>query len=73
MRTSGSRLVPGRLHSVCGAGRTSAIQIVNVELTGAMNSKEVVVQPSFVVDDSAVTGAGSGSSYFVYQPPRIVR
>lgn len=49
------------------------IRIMEVKLTGPMNKKKVIIQPAFVVDDSAITGPGSGSSYFVYQPVRIVR
>ncbi|MBI3469117.1 MAG: hypothetical protein HY000_39435 [Planctomycetes bacterium] len=51
----------------------AGIRVMNVKLTGSMNKKQVVIQPAFVVDDSAMTGPGSGSSYFVYQPVRLVR
>ena len=49
----------------------AGVRIVNVKLTG--NPKHVYIQPAFVTDDSAITGAGSGPSYFVYQPPRLSR
>ena len=49
------------------------IRIMDVKLTGPMNKKRVIIQPAFVVDDAVITGPGSGSSYFVYQPVRIVR
>jgi hypothetical protein len=51
----------------------SGIRIMNVKLTGPMKKKEVIIQPAFVIDDSAIAGAGSGSSYYVYQPARLVR
>jgi|GEM_PF-3356216 len=51
----------------------AGIRIMSVQLTGAMSKKAVIIQPAFVVDDSAVTTAGSGPSYFVYQPVRLTR
>ncbi len=51
----------------------AGIRILHVKLTGPMKRKALVIQPSFVVDDAAITGPGSGLSYFVYQPVRIVR
>jgi hypothetical protein len=44
-----------------------------VKLTGSMSSKEVIIQPAYVVDDSAMTGPGSGSSYFVMKPVFLSR
>ncbi|MCG3126527.1 MAG: hypothetical protein CHACPFDD_01363 [Phycisphaerae bacterium] len=49
------------------------IRIMNVRLTGAMKSKEVVIQPAYVVDDAVITAAGAGSSYFVYEPVHLTR
>lgn len=49
------------------------IRIMNVKLTGAMKSKEVVIQPAYVVDDAVITAAGSGESYFVYEPVHLTR
>ncbi|GMV96516.1 MAG: hypothetical protein AMXMBFR83_08810 [Phycisphaerae bacterium] len=51
----------------------AGIRIVNVKLTGSMSSKQVLIQPAFVVDDTVITGPGSGSSSFVYEPVRLVR
>jgi len=51
----------------------AGIRIVDVKLTGSMSGKRVIIQPAFVVDDSAITGSGPGSSKFVYEPPRLVR
>lgn len=51
----------------------AGIRIMNVKLTGPMSKKEVIIQPAFVVDDSAMTGPGSGTSYFVYQPVGLSR
>ena len=46
---------------------------MDVKLTGPMTKKGVVIQPTFVVDGAAITGPGTGSSYFVYKRPRLVR
>lgn len=51
----------------------AGIRIMNVKLTGSMNSKNVIIQPAFVVENAAITQAGSGNSYFVYQPVRLTR
>lgn len=51
----------------------AGIRILGVKLTGSMNSKYVIIQPALVVDDSAITEEASGSSYFVYQPVRLVQ
>ena len=51
----------------------AGIRILYVKLTGAMNKKVVVIQPAYVVDDSVITAPGEGSSYFVYEPVRLVR
>jgi len=49
------------------------IRVMHVKLTGSMNSKHVYIQPALVVDDAALAGPASGSSYYVYQPVRLVR
>lgn len=67
--------------SVTGPGNNSVftvvgfagIRIMDVKLTGSMSSKRVIIQPAFVVDDAAMTGPGSGPSYFVYKPVHLVR
>jgi len=51
----------------------AGIRIMYVKLTGAMSGKRVMVQPALVVDDSALAGPSTGSSYYVYQPVRLVR
>lgn len=51
----------------------AGIRIMNVKLTGSMSSKKVIIQPALVVDDSALAGPSNGSSYYVYQPVRLVR
>ena len=51
----------------------AGIRITYVKLTGAMNSKAVIIQPAYLVDQTAVTAPGSGNSYFVYQPVRLAR
>ena len=69
--------------SVTGSGNNSVftivgfagVRIMDVKLTGSMNSKQVIIQPAYVVDDAAITGPGSGPgpSYFVYTPVHLVR
>jgi len=49
------------------------IRIMYVKLTGSQSSKKVLIQPAYVVDDSVITDAGSGPSYFVYKPVYISR
>jgi len=51
----------------------AGIRIMNVQLTGSMNSKNVIIQPAYVVDDTVIAGPSTGSSHFVYQPPRLTR
>ncbi len=51
----------------------AGIRILNVRLTGSMNSKQVVIQPAFVVDDAVINTGGSGSNYFVYRPLSLSR
>lgn len=51
----------------------AGVRIMEVKLTGPMNAKRVIIQPAFVVDDSVITGPGSGTSYFVYKPVTLVR
>ncbi|HOW69142.1 MAG TPA: TadG family pilus assembly protein [Phycisphaerae bacterium] len=49
------------------------IRILNVKLTGAMNKKQVIIQPEYFVENGAIAATGSGTNYFVYQPVRLVR
>jgi len=58
------------MYTIVGFG---GVRVMNVDLTGAMQKKHVTIQPAFVIDDSAIPSPGSGSSYFVYEPPRLVR
>ncbi|MBI4580796.1 MAG: hypothetical protein HY718_13900 [Planctomycetes bacterium] len=51
----------------------AGIRIMNVKLTGSMSKKSLIVQPAVVVDDAAVSGETSNTSYFVYRPPTLVR
>ncbi len=51
----------------------AGIRIVAVKFTGAMKLKYVLIQPSFVVDATAITGPGTGTSYYVYEPVRLVQ
>lgn len=67
--------------NVSGNGNNSMFDIVGfggirfmaVNLTGKMSNKAVIVQPAFVIEPAAVTGAGSGTSYYVYTPVRLTR
>jgi hypothetical protein len=51
----------------------AGIRILNVRLTGSMNSKQVIIQPAFVVDDAVINTGASGSNYFVYRPLSLSR
>lgn len=51
----------------------AGIRIMNVKLTGSMSGKNVIIQPALVLDDSVLVTDASGSSYFVYQPLKLVR
>jgi hypothetical protein len=67
--------------SVAGPGNNSVftvvgfvgIRVMYVKLTGSMSTKKVLIQPAYVVDDSVITDAGAGPSYFVYKPVYISR
>lgn len=67
--------------TVAGPGNNSmftvvgfaGIRIMNVKLTGSMSSKNVIIQPAFVLDDTVITGPATGLSYFIYEPVRLVR
>jgi len=50
----------------------AGIRIMNVKLTGAMKSKEVIIQPAVVVDPGAIAGTASGTSFYVYRPVQLV-
>jgi Flp pilus assembly protein TadG len=73
-----ARIIP-LFDEVSGSGNNAVfrivgfagIRIMDVKLTGSMSKKRVIIQPSHVMDDSAI--AGSGSSYFVYEPVRLSR
>lgn len=67
--------------SVAGPGNNAVftvvgfvgIRIMNVRLTGAMNSKRVIIQPAIVIDETALVDTANDRSYFVYRPVEIVR
>ena len=46
---------------------------MSLKLTGAMNTRHMIVQPALVVDDATITGPGPGPSYFVYHPVRLTK
>ena len=66
---------------VTGTGNNSSFRIVgfggirvlDVHLTGAMNQKSVIIQAAVVVDETAISQPGPGSSQYVYQPVRLTR
>ncbi len=74
------RTVP-LFNAVAGPGNNSVytivgfagIRVMHVKLTGPMSGKEVIIQPAFVIDETAVTDEGSGNSYFVYLPVQLVK
>ncbi|MBI1826530.1 MAG: hypothetical protein HY287_00715 [Planctomycetes bacterium] len=49
------------------------VRILDVKLTGSMNSKKVIIQPAYVMDDSVVVSKNSGQSSFVYKPVQLVK
>ena len=67
--------------SVAGTGNNAmytvvgfvGIRIMDVKLTGSMNSKKVIIQPAYVLDDAVIVGENSGQSSFVFKPVQIVR
>lgn len=75
-----ARTIP-LFNGVTGTGGVSSfdiegfggIRVMDVNLTGSIKKKMVIIQPAYVVDDAAVTGPGSGASYYVYQPVRLTR
>jgi len=46
---------------------------MDVRLTGAMDSKYVIIQPAFVVDDTVITSDDETRSYFIYSGATLVR
>jgi hypothetical protein len=51
----------------------AGVRIVHVKLTGAMNSKAVIVQPACVTQSGAIVKETASSSYGVFRPPTLVR
>lgn len=54
----------------------AGVRIMDVKLTGSMSSKKVIIQPAYVIDDSAVAGGPGlqpGQGDFVYRPVELVR
>ena len=51
----------------------AGIRIVDVRLTGAMNSKRLLIQPAVVADKTAISKPGTSASEYVYRPPSLVR
>jgi hypothetical protein len=47
------------------------IRIMNVKLNGSMTSKRLIIQPAYVVDQTAVAGSG-GTSDYVYAPVQLI-
>lgn len=56
-------------YTIVGFG---GIRILDVKLTGSMNSKYVMIQPAIVVDATAEGGTGNTSMY-VYTKPQLIR
>jgi hypothetical protein len=74
------RIIP-LFDGVPGVGNTAmfhivgfaGIRIMDVRLTGAMDSKYVIIQPAFVVDDTVITSDDETRSYFIYSGATLVR
>ena len=68
-------------NQVAGSGENSiftvvgwvGVRIMYVKLTGSMSSKRVIIQPAYLLDDSAVVSENSGQSSFVFKPVQLVR
>lgn len=72
------RIVP--LHAqVTGQGNNAWFEVVafvgivvlDIRLTGALDSRFVQIQPEFVVDGTAIGGGNRNDSLFVFRPPRL--
>lgn len=48
------------------------VRIMDVKLTGSMNSKKLIIQPAYVLDDSVIVGENTGQSSFVFKPVQII-
>jgi len=74
------RIIP-LFNRVTGNGNNSmftvvgfaGIRIVNVRLTGSMKTKEVMIQPAFVCDETVISGGTQQGESFIYGPVRLVR
>lgn len=49
------------------------IRICAVKLTGPMSGKKVIIQPAYLLDDSAIVGENTGQSDFIYRPVQLIR
>lgn len=49
------------------------VRVLYVKLTGSMNSKKVVIQPAYLLDDSVIVGENNGQSSFVFKPVQLIR
>ena len=52
----------------------AGITVVDVNLNGPMRAKHITIQPSYVVDETAVHGGSAGvTSFFVRRPATLVQ
>ncbi|MFH1264146.1 MAG: TadG family pilus assembly protein [Planctomycetota bacterium] len=51
----------------------AGIRIMEVKLTGSMNSKRVIIQPAIIKTLGGIPGSGGQTSQFVYSPVWLVR
>ncbi len=49
------------------------VRVMNVQLAGAAASKRVLVQPAAVVAEDAIRTSETGTSEFVFAPPRLIQ
>ncbi len=53
--------------------RFAGIRIMDVKLTGKMQSKRVIIQPANIVTQGGIPATGDSSSQYVYSPVWLVR
>lgn len=49
------------------------VRILEVKLTGGMNSKRVIIQPANIVTDGVIPTTEQDTSYYIYSKPVLVR
>ncbi len=53
--------------------RFIGIRVMEVQLTGSMSNKRVIVQPALVKSSGGIPSSGASTSDFIYSPVRLIR